>query len=622
MLVLLLATPAAAATFPVNDASDPGNGVCNSNCTLAEAIDAANSASGTDTIVFDFPSPTTITLTGDLPDINERVTIDGYTCGSCGATEQTSGNASAGLTATLGITIVGLSGSPNPVLHVTTSADGTLIKGLNIQGAGGDAIEIEGDDTVVSGCFLGTNLTGTAAAGNNDGVYINDAPDVVIGPYNLISGNNDDGIEIDGDQDRTIILSNLIGTDITATSALGNADNGIYFDADGEMKDVEVGDGTASGANVISANGTASNEHGIHVSGNVRGTDANNRSIIAFNFIGTDGTGTVDLGNSGDGIHIDGNGDDAQFWAITDNIISGNGGDGLYGTDTQKANVFSNWIGTNPVGADLGNDGDGVFLEAMGEDKDAKKWIIGGVGNENTIAFNGGDGVRFKDSGGSKQSKQSTVGANSIHSNDGIGIDLEAGATTGDGPSAGSCTDDTAWGNRNMARPVITTANLSIPTTLDLTGTACNNATIDIYIADGDATGFGEPITYLGTTTSDSVGIWTASLTVSGVIAGDEVTALASDTSGDPETSEAALNITVTETVICVDDDNDGVTTCGADGLPATTADNDCDDTDINNYPGNTEICDAADNNCDSTVDDGFDEIGRASGRERVCIHV
>ncbi|MCO4768875.1 MAG: hypothetical protein KDA24_02520 [Deltaproteobacteria bacterium] len=602
--ILLLAGPASAATYTVNDSADPGNGVCNSgSCTLSEAISAANSNSGADTIVFDFSSATTITLTGDLPDVSGQTTINGYSCGSCGATEQTTGNAQDGLTGVLGITIEGLSGSSNPVLHFTSSATASVVKGLNIQGADGDGIEIEADDMVVSGCFIGTSLDGLTAQGNNDGVWINGAADVVVGPYNLLSGNSGEGIEVDGDKDRTIVVSNLIGTNVTGTAALGNSGRGIYFDASGDMRDVEVGDGTIGGANVISGNGS----HGIEADGQVRGTDASNRSLIAFNFIGTNGAGTAALGNTLDGIHIDGNTDDAQFWAITDNVISGNGDEGIFGTDTQKVNIFGNYIGTNSAGANLGNTSHGIHVEADNDDKDAKKYIIGGVGTANVIAFNGGNGITLTDSGGSKENKQTTIGVNSIHSNVGIGIDLRA-ASSGSGPSAGSCTNDTAWGNRRMARPVITTADLTTATNLDLVGTACADSTVDIYVADGDGTGYGEPMTYLGTTTSTSGGAWSVSLVVSGVVAGTEVTALASDTSGDPETGEAALNVTVTGS--CVDGDSDGVTTCGADGLAGTTADNDCDDADAANYPGNTEVCDAGDNDCDTTVDEGFDVDG------------
>jgi len=36
----------------------------------------------------------------------------------------------------------------------------------------------------------------------------------------------------------------------------------------------------------------------------------------------------------------------------------------------------------------------------------------------------------------------------------------------------------------------------------------------------------------------------------------------------------------------------------------------DCDDLDPNNFPGNIEICDNQDNNCDTVVDEGFDQDG------------
>jgi CSLREA domain-containing protein len=50
---LIAAAPSRAATFTVNSAADTDDGVCNpANCTLREAIHAANAHSGADTIRF------------------------------------------------------------------------------------------------------------------------------------------------------------------------------------------------------------------------------------------------------------------------------------------------------------------------------------------------------------------------------------------------------------------------------------------------------------------------------------------------------------------------------------------------------------------------------------------
>ena len=57
------------------------------------------------------------------------------------------------------------------------------------------------------------------------------------------------------------------------------------------------------------------------------------------------------------------------------------------------------------------------------------------------------------------------------------------------------------------------------------------------------------------------------------------------------------------------DVDVDGVTTCGPDGLSGT-ADDDCDDSDVTAFPGATEVCDGGDTDCDGTADEGFDTDG------------
>ncbi len=57
------------------------------------------------------------------------------------------------------------------------------------------------------------------------------------------------------------------------------------------------------------------------------------------------------------------------------------------------------------------------------------------------------------------------------------------------------------------------------------------------------------------------------------------------------------------------DNDGDGVTRCGPD-LDFDTADDDCDDEDASKYPGNVELCDGYDNDCDQLIDELFDEDG------------
>jgi CSLREA domain-containing protein len=64
----------------VNDASDPGDGVCDGTCTLRDAISTANGDGATpDDIYFNslFDAPQTVNLTAALPDLDTDITING-----------------------------------------------------------------------------------------------------------------------------------------------------------------------------------------------------------------------------------------------------------------------------------------------------------------------------------------------------------------------------------------------------------------------------------------------------------------------------------------------------------------------------------------------------------------
>ncbi len=75
--VLLLATPTVqAATYTVTTTADIDDGVCDSHCTLREAIDEANANPGDDTITFDGGVTGTITLSNILL-LSTNLTISG-----------------------------------------------------------------------------------------------------------------------------------------------------------------------------------------------------------------------------------------------------------------------------------------------------------------------------------------------------------------------------------------------------------------------------------------------------------------------------------------------------------------------------------------------------------------
>ena len=657
LLVVVLAFPtsASAATFTVNSLADTSSGGCTAGpggCTLREAIAAANSTGGADVINFSFTAlpgaGPVISLTAALPDLaDDDLLVDGFDCTGCGVTAAANTNDPAdGFNTVIGPTIDGAGmGVIAPLLSV--EADGVVIRGLNLRNGTSHGIEIEDDsdteEATVTGCFIGTDRTGTIAMPNaGDGVHVEGRDDHEIGPFNLISGNGGDGVFIDGgNADDIEIFGNLIGVDVTAAAALPNGDDGVHAEGPSSsgqnLNGLDIGDGTEAGRNVISGN----TGHGIFFERKVLAAD------IDRNTIGTNGAQTLPLGNGGDGIRLLGTTGSfvyPRLADVIDNVLSGNVGAGIYGEASQDHDVLANFIGTDDLGlaTNLGN-AVGIHLHAD-VDHDTEDWDIGGLAvDANVIAYNLGDGILMDVGGGGEQNRNNGVYINYYRGNGGLAVDL-AGNGVGTGPlvpGTGPCTADSSLGNRGMPRPVITAAYLD-GTTLTVEGAGCAFSLVGVWEADLDPSGYGEPDVYIDDEPADGTGSWSVTVASSAVPVGTDVTAMQLDPFDD-ETSEASAVATVVDcdvdgdlytiplcggndcndanpfinpggTEVCngLDDNCDGIllsTEVDLDG-DGVFACFDCDDTDATVNPNATEVCNGVDDDCDGTVDDGFDLDG------------
>ncbi|BAS29362.1 PKD domain-containing protein [Limnochorda pilosa] len=367
---------------------------------------------------------------------------------------------------------------------------------------------LEANNNVVSGNYVGTAIDGEVAIGNSIGVSIGgwSTGNVVGGDTpaerNLVSGNGK-GIEIGqpGAADN-VVIGNLIGTDVSGTRALGNS-TGVVI-VSGATSNT-IGGTSASVRNVISGNVSS----GVQIVSS--GTTGN---AVIGNYIGTDISGTVALGNGRDGVSLE--------YGTHDNIVGGeNPGAGNVIASNQGAGVrllqsTSNVVAGNRIGTDangskaLGN-GHGILLESA-----AAANVIGGDTPEsgNLIAFNG-TGITMTGS----STRFNKIRYNSMRENSGPGIVISNGAQDGISP------------------PTIHSADLTM-----VVGTAASGGmTIDLYLADGDPSGAGEGETFVTTGVTGENGDF--AIPVSGLSADDVLTATATDASGN--TSAFALNVEV-----------------------------------------------------------------------------
>ena len=307
-----------------------------------------------------------------------------------------------------GVAILG-GASNNTIGGAATTMGGSLAGAGNvISGNVGNGVYISDGGTnanVIEGDYIGTNVTGTQALANEQGIYLgggttnNTIGGTTSSTGDVISGNSTNGIELFSlGTAGNMVWGDDIGVGAGGTTALGNGWSGVAIYGQANNNTVGVTPAGSGAGDVISANG----ENGVYISDS--GTVGN---LVAGDYIGTNAGGSSGLAN-GTGVYIQ---NDAAYntiggtTAAARDVISGNSGDGVHIINGASDNlVEGDYIGVSPSGqTGLGNgfSGVAVFGGATNNTIGGTATTIGGslAGAGNVISSNGENGVYISDSG-------------------------------------------------------------------------------------------------------------------------------------------------------------------------------------------------------------------------------
>ncbi len=437
----------------------------------------------------------------------------------------------------------------------STQIGGTTAAARNIISANGIGISVPSGlgGVKIEGNYIGTDITGTVDLGNTGlGVAIgnqilsvnpigsNVVGGIIPGAGNLISGNGLDGIQVGSNFTSATIQGNLIGTDITGTVALGNGSAGIRSGS----PDVQIGGTTAAARDGVSANGSGgiyANGTGTKIEGNFIGTD-----ITGLTAMGNGVNGVSINNGSGTNITVGGTA------AGAGNVIAATAGNGVSigGFETGGHIVQGNFIGTDTTGTlNLGNAAHGLWILFSAGNR------IGGTaaGEGNIIAHNGLTGVLVFDNwtiGNSIFDNSHELGIDLGSS----GRDLQGGFNTwqGDGVTPNDATMDIEAGdggsNDFQNYPVLTsiTAGASTQVTGTLHSLVSTTFDLDFYANSVmDPSGHGEGERYLAsiqvmTNASGDAAFDETLLAASSM--GEFITATATEPSGNTSEFSAAFD--------------------------------------------------------------------------------
>lgn len=317
---------------------------------------------------------------------------------------------------------------PNGGEGVKTQATSGVVIGGNSAAArnvisgntnGGVTIDTSTSGTKIQGNYIGTNVAGTAALGNQSaGVSLLTCTGCLVGgsasagERNLISGNAGPGVSISGGSGSQV-FGNYIGTDATGAKAMPNAT--------GISSNTSSGNQFGSSSSALARNVISGNtSDGVDIANDTGDT-------LQGNIIGLNAAGTAALTNGGYGLSLY-NGQNVLIGgpsATARNIISGNYYYGMYvsGPSGNNNHIQGNYIGLNLAGtAAIGNGQSGgssypgVYISQTGTT------FVGGTGagEGNVISGNLGAGVQL-----------STVSVSTVIDGNYIGLNAAGTAAVG-----------------------------------------------------------------------------------------------------------------------------------------------------------------------------------------------
>lgn len=312
-------------------------------------------------------------------------------------------------------------------LLVTRCGSNSVISGLTVINASSAGIMLKNANHVtIRGCYVGVCIDGTPSGNDGSGIWILDGKENCIGQNptlisgfasNVISANRGDGILIEGQWSTgNRISSNFIGIQpsgmVSSNYGYGNS-NGIlikdgasdniiggraFRNAAGETNDPTGSVGTSAPVTIFPPMGNLISGNrcdGVRIVGTAK-------NALSGNFVGTDVTGNVAIGNGESGISVlDGATDTAilgcQFVTnpfVFYNVISGNAEHGIWVRDAHGTTIQGNFCGIGMNNATVvANGGNGILIAGTSRDT-----TVGGViPLGNVCSGNGANGIKVTD---------------------------------------------------------------------------------------------------------------------------------------------------------------------------------------------------------------------------------